>query len=329
MNKDYKLYVHIAPNGKKYYGITKQAINQRWRNGKGYKNNEYFTRAIDKYGWDNIQHIVLHEELDEDEAKELEQYMIQWYCTNNKKYGYNITSGGEGANGLKHSEETRKKISEALKGKLAGENHYMYGKHLTEETRKKLSEAGKDRIVSEETRKKLSEANKGKIVSEESRQKMSEAQKERFKNEKPHNYGKHHSEETKRKISEANKGKTSPNKGKSPSEEIRKKLSEAHKGLQAGENHPLYGKHHSEETKKKIGEANKGRKGQQGKQSPCSKPIICITTKEIYYGMKEAERQCSVDSTTISRCCKGKAKYAGKLPDGTKLVWRFIDIIEL
>ena len=329
MERNYKLYVHIAPNGKRYYGITKQEPEQRWRNGRGYKNNEYFTRAIDKYGWDNIQHIVLHEELDEDEAKELEQYMIQWYYTNNKRYGYNITSGGEGANGLKHSEETRKKISEALKGKLAGENHPMYGKHLTEETKKKLSEAGKDRIVSEETRKKLSEINKGRMFNEETKQKMSEAQKERFKNEKPHNYGKHHSEETKKKISETLKGRTSPNKGKSPSEETRKKLSEAHKGLQAGENHPLYGKHHSEETKKKISEANKGRIGQQGKQSPCSKPIICITTKKIYYGIKEAGRQCSVDSATISRCCRGKAKSAGKLPNGTKLVWRYIDIIEL
>ena len=95
--------------------------------------------------------------------------------------------------GIHHSEETRKKISEAHKGK-----------HRSEETRKKISEAHKGKEswikgkhLSEETRKKLSESHKGKVFSEEHRRKLSEAKK-----------GKHRSEETCRKISEARKGKT-------------------------------------------------------------------------------------------------------------------------
>lgn len=43
--------------------------------------------------------------------------------------------------GRHHSEETKKKMSEALKG----ENHPLYGKHRSEETRKKISEAVKRR----------------------------------------------------------------------------------------------------------------------------------------------------------------------------------------
>lgn len=122
MNKDYKLYVHIAPNGKKYYGITKQEkVNRRWENGKGYKTNQHFTSAINKYGWDNIEHIVLQEGLDEEEAKELEQYMIQWYDTANSQYGYNISLGGEGGNA---SERTKKKLSELRKGKNIGKNSH-------------------------------------------------------------------------------------------------------------------------------------------------------------------------------------------------------------
>ena len=76
------------------------------------------------------------------------------------------------------SAETRKKMSEALKG----EKCYIFGKHRSAETRKKMSEAkrgknnpffGKHR--SAETHQKMSEAHKGKHHSAETRQKMSES----------------------------------------------------------------------------------------------------------------------------------------------------------
>ena len=35
--RDYKIYVHTAPNGKRYVGITRQKLNRRWRYGEGYK----------------------------------------------------------------------------------------------------------------------------------------------------------------------------------------------------------------------------------------------------------------------------------------------------
>ncbi len=37
------------------------------------------------------------------------------------------------------SEETRLKLSISLKGKMAGENHPNYGKHLSPETRQKIA----------------------------------------------------------------------------------------------------------------------------------------------------------------------------------------------
>ena len=45
--------------------------------------------------------------------------------------------------GKKISEETRKKISEGNKGKQAGENNPFYGKHHSEESKQKMSEANK------------------------------------------------------------------------------------------------------------------------------------------------------------------------------------------
>ena len=78
------------------------------------------------------------------------------------------------------SAETRKKMSEALKGKKC----YIFGKHLSEETRLKISESKKGennywfgKHHSEETRKKMSESKNGKPKSAETRKKMSEVKK--------------------------------------------------------------------------------------------------------------------------------------------------------
>lgn len=66
------------------------------------------------------------------------------------------------------SEETKKKMSEAHKGKHLSEEHRRKmseahrGKHRSEEIRKRMSEAHKDHKVSEETKRKVSEAHKGK-----------------------------------------------------------------------------------------------------------------------------------------------------------------------
>ena len=108
--------------------------------------------------------------------------------------------------GKHHSAETRKKMSEALKG----EKCYIFGKHLSEDTRKKISQAkngdknpmfGKHH--SAEARKKMSEVHKGKHHSAETCKKIAESNK-----------GKHRSAETRQKMSEARKGKPTCIKGK-------------------------------------------------------------------------------------------------------------------
>ena len=58
--------------------------------------------------------------------------------------------------GKRHTEESKKKVSEANKG-----NKYWLGKHHTAETKKKLSEIHKGMRHSEESKNKMSEARKG------------------------------------------------------------------------------------------------------------------------------------------------------------------------
>jgi len=121
--------------------------------------------------------------------------------------------------GMKSSEEHKRKISEALKGR----------------PNSKISEALRGRQFSEEHKRSLSMALKG----------------------KPSNFkGKHHSEEAKRKIKIARKGKKQTEetikkrvlmlRGKKRSEEQKRNISESKKG-----------KKRSEETKKKIKETTK------------------------------------------------------------------------
>ena len=76
-NITYIVYMHIAPNNKKYIGITKEKNpKERWRKGKGYWTNEHFTSAINKYGWDNIQHIILYKELTKEQKTMIKNVLV-------------------------------------------------------------------------------------------------------------------------------------------------------------------------------------------------------------------------------------------------------------
>ena len=154
MENNYCVYIHISPNNKRYIGNTGQNVKRRWENGRGYKNNVYFYRAIEKYGWDNFQHIIIAKGLTQNEAEWLEVELIREWDTTNKDKGYNISLGGNSGN--KHTEETKRKIGEKSKGRNIGEKGYWFGKSLSEETRKKISESHKGKTFSDEHKENLS-----------------------------------------------------------------------------------------------------------------------------------------------------------------------------
>lgn len=185
-DNNYIVYMHISPINKVYIGITCQTTKERWRCGKGYKGCNHFNSAIKKYGWDSFRHIVLFEGLSKEDAESKEKEFIKLFDSTNKKKGYNIENGGNTKG--KHSEETKRKIGDANRGK----------RH-TEETKKILSEKHKGKKLSEEHRIKLAERlkqyrgwNKGLRTPDEVRRKIALA-----------NTGKKHSEESKRKVAES------------------------------------------------------------------------------------------------------------------------------
>lgn len=111
MNKEWTIYIHKNKiNGKIYVGQTSKIPERRWQNGKGYI-NQVFYKAIQKYGWNNFEHIILEKHLTQEEANEREKYWINFYHSNNPKFGYNQTNGGCKNQIL--SENTKKKIKQA------------------------------------------------------------------------------------------------------------------------------------------------------------------------------------------------------------------------
>jgi hypothetical protein len=162
--------------------------------GKGTGDRIYSTNRRNNPPKDKSRIIFLKQNLTEAEAFRHEIYMIAVFGRKDLGTGIlrNLTNGGDGTSGVVKSEKTRKKLSEANKGK----NNPNYGKSLSEETKRKMSEANKGKnnpnygkSLSEETKRKMSEAQKGKTHSEEHKRKNSEVHK-----------GKTHSEETKKKI---------------------------------------------------------------------------------------------------------------------------------
>ena len=115
-------------NGKCYVGQTGNfdERQRQWRCLKLTYANKNISNDRVKYGFDAWTVEILAEADTRDEAWELEQRFINDFNTLWPN-GYNLAKGGGGANGCKHSDKTRQKISEANKG----EKHPMYGTNRT------------------------------------------------------------------------------------------------------------------------------------------------------------------------------------------------------
>lgn len=122
------VYKHTTPSGKVYIGITSKPPKERWNSGHGYKKSKAFWNAIVKYGWRNINHEILYENLSKKDAEQLERELIEKYNSRNPEYGYNIALGGFVNCGM----------TPWNKG-LPKEQSHLFGKHRALETRQKIA----------------------------------------------------------------------------------------------------------------------------------------------------------------------------------------------
>lgn len=189
-------------NGKIYIGKTVQKLNERV---KQHLRNKYISGidgALKKYGLENFK-VEVVEKCTIDILDEREKFWIAFYDCKSPN-GYNLTDGGEGISNP--SQETRKKLSKASKGRPlpesarenlsivnSGEGNPFFGRHHTEETKNKISNSLKGRTLPKSTCEKMSKSRTG---------------------EKNHFYGKHHTGETKAELSKKLTGRQLPEEHK-------------------------------------------------------------------------------------------------------------------
>lgn len=182
-------------NKKLYIGLTTKSLEDRkivHFNHSKYGSKLYFHNAIRKYGKENYE----WSEIDSADTKEdliyLEKYWIHFWNTN--KQGYNLTLGGDGIFGYKHTEENKENIGKAHLGNTYGSGNKGIPK----------SEKGKENMRKAKLGNTYGSGNKGISKSEECKANMRKPKSEEHKaNMRKAHLGKPLSEEHKANLRKA------------------------------------------------------------------------------------------------------------------------------
>ena len=321
-------------NGKKYIG--KRTCNCPIEEDRYMGSGTLLKRAIKKYGIDNFKKEIIQICESSEMAYIYEKlYTIQVNAWSNEKY-YNLKIGGKGGTyGIKMSEDTKLKISIANKGKQSPNK----GKKLSELTKLKISNSLKGKTVSLKTKQLWSKQRTG--------EGNSMFGVHRFGSENPM-YGKSHSEETKVKISAMLKGKKiGKDNHKSTSVvllntgEVFESINIASKkfNISSGNISRCCNKDGYKYAGTLNGEKlvwmflneyrNLNNKeirlilSQNSKRSN-SRKVISLNNKQIFETIKEAGLKYNISPNNISKNCKGKSNYAGKI-NGEPAKWMYYE----
>ena len=175
MENNYSVYQHVTPDGMYYFGAT-QNVERRWRkNGSLYKETA-LQPYIEKYGWDNIQHIVLFKDQTKENALWIEDFLIttareDGVCINKNRSGNICKEEGYKQDYDKHyykkNKDKKKQYYETNKDKILEQQKKYQDEHKDkirkyqceyyDENRDKILEQGKQRYQRKKLEKQLKE----------------------------------------------------------------------------------------------------------------------------------------------------------------------------
>jgi len=134
------VYLHKRKdNGEVFYvGIGESKRPYRKDN-----RNNYWHNVVNKCGYD-VE--IIHSNLLWEDACEIEKRLISEYGRKDLGLGplVNMTDGGDGKVGFVFSEESKKKIGESNKGRLAGDKNPFYGKNHSPEVMAQINKTRKE-----------------------------------------------------------------------------------------------------------------------------------------------------------------------------------------
>ena len=190
MENNYSVYQHITPDGMYYFGAT-QNVERRWsRNGAEYKGTGLYP-YIEKYGWENIQHIVLFREQTRENALWIEDFLIttareDGVCINKQRSG--LVSKEEGYN-----QDRNQKYYEQNKDRIR-EYRREYNREYYEQNkdkRKDYLEQNKDKIRKQRQQRyqknREKELEQSREYQRKNRDKINEQRRQRYQRKKEEN----------------------------------------------------------------------------------------------------------------------------------------------
>lgn len=141
------VYLHKKDNGSIFY-VGKGNGYRAWQKSN---RNEYWNRVKNKYG---LNVVIFKDNMSDEDALRLEMELIEAIGLQKLT---NLTLGGDGALGLKHSEQTKQKIGKANSGGTS----WSKGRKLSKKHREGISKGNKGKKRSKEQLKVMSEISKG------------------------------------------------------------------------------------------------------------------------------------------------------------------------
>ena len=201
MEKNYVVYQHVTPDGMYYFGQTNN-IKRRWEgNGCHYKTTT-LQPYIEKYGWDNIKHIVLFKDQTRENALWIEDFLIETaredgVCINKQRSG--LVSKKEGYKQEYYQQnrdeilEQRQEYYQKNREKELEQKQEYYQKNRDEilEQRQEYYQKNRDEIL--EQRQQRYQKNREKELEQrreyqrKNRDKINEQRRQRYQRKKQEN----------------------------------------------------------------------------------------------------------------------------------------------